>query len=70
MRKLVSLLPDVDVLSCSTLLLRNGSGLDRSSPKQETRCLQECRTEEGLKVADSRKLSKLPAYTKIHSVKI
>ncbi|MDP3881607.1 MAG: hypothetical protein Q8Q31_01885 [Nanoarchaeota archaeon] len=44
---LTSLLPDVEALSCSILLLPNGSDLDRSSPKQDVRCLQGSRAEEG-----------------------
>ena len=44
---LASLLLDVEALSCSILLLRNGSDLDRSSPKQDVRCLQGSRAEEG-----------------------
>ena len=46
-QKHAGLLPDVEALSCSILLLLNGSGLDRSSPMQETRCLQGCKAEEG-----------------------
>jgi len=44
---LASLLLDVEALSCSILLLPNGSGLDRSSPKQDARCLQGSRAEKG-----------------------
>ena len=46
-QKHAGLLPDVEALSCSILLLLIGSGLDRSSPTQETRCLQGCKVEEG-----------------------
>lgn len=46
-QKHAGLLPDVEALSCSILLLLIGSGLDRSSPTQETRCLQGCKAEEG-----------------------
>ena len=39
--------PDVETLSVSILQMRNGSGLDRSSPKHLLRCLIECRVENG-----------------------
>jgi len=40
---------DVEVLSFLILLVRNGSGLDRSSPKHWLRCLEGSRTEEILR---------------------
>ena len=38
-KRLQRLHRDVDVLSGSIVLFRNGSDLDRSSPKEEQRCL-------------------------------
>ena len=39
--------PDAETLSVSILQMRNGSGLDRSSPKHLLRCLTERRVEKG-----------------------
>ena len=47
---LESLDMDVEVLSYLILLLRIGSDLDRSSPKQETRCLEGYSAEEVLRL--------------------
>ena len=58
-----SLQLDVDVLSDSIVLLRNGSGLDRSSPKQDATVLIGSQRRGKLKINCVDEIEQSPPYT-------